>query len=78
MTGPYRILEKVENLYKLDLLGTIRIYLVFSPDRLWKAVNDPLPRQKNDPLLLIEVNGDNKWEVDEILASKIVQKSLHY
>ena len=78
MDGPYKIFEKVGNLYRIKLLKSIKIYSVFSLDKLRKAATDPLPRQKNKPLLPIQVNGDNKWEVDEILASKLVGKTLKY
>ena len=60
MVGLYPILEKVGNLYKVDLLKTIKIYLVFLPNKLWKVVEDLLPRQRNEPLLPIQVNGKDK------------------
>jgi hypothetical protein len=60
MTGLYKVLEKVGNSYKVKLLETVKVHLVFSLDRLWKASDNPLPRQKNEPLLPIQVNSDNE------------------
>jgi hypothetical protein len=78
MAGPYKILEKVGHSYRLDLLDTVRIYPIFSPDKLRKASNNPLLGQQNEPPLPIQVNGDDEWEVEKILAGKLVRKSLQY
>jgi hypothetical protein len=78
MAGPYKVLEKIGNLYKIKLLDLIRVHPIFLLDKLRKAINDPLPRQRNEPPLLVQVNGDNEWEVDEILACKIVRGTLKY
>jgi hypothetical protein len=68
MARPYKILEKISNLYKVDLLGSIKVHPVFSLDWFWKAADNPLPGQYNDLLQPIKVNGEAEWEVDDVLA----------
>jgi hypothetical protein len=42
MAGLYEIIRQVRNLYEVALPKLIQIHLVFSLDRLRKAVDDPL------------------------------------
>lgn len=78
MAGLYKILEKVGHSYRVDLLETIWVHLIFLLNKLQKALDDPLPKQKNELLLPIQVGSNDKQEVEEILASKIVQRTLQY
>jgi len=60
MAGPYKVIKKIGNLYRVKLPDLIKVHPIFSLDKLQKAVNDLLPGQKNEPPLPIQVNGDNK------------------
>jgi hypothetical protein len=43
MAGPYTILEYIGNAFRIDLPPLIRIHLVISINKLYKAANDLLP-----------------------------------
>ena len=68
MAGPYKILEKVGNSYKIDFPESMRIHRIISPDQLRKAANDPLPGQTNEPPPLIIIKKEQEWEVEQVLA----------
>ncbi len=78
MAGLYKILEKAGHSFKVKLPELMKIYFVFSLDRLWKATDDPLPRQYNDSLLPIQIVKDEEWEVKEILVVRKVCSILKY
>jgi hypothetical protein len=60
MTGSFDITNQIGNLYKVKLLDTMKIYNVFLPDRLWKAADDLLPGQINNPALSIVINSEEE------------------
>ena len=56
----------------------MKIWPVFSPDKLRKARNDPLPGQIEDEGEPIDINSHKEYEVEEILASRIYYRKLQY
>ena len=78
MAGLYKIFNKVENLYKVELLDSVKVYPVFSLDKLWKATTDFLLGQINPPLLPVQVNGKDEWEIKKILACRLIRGTLKY
>ncbi len=78
MDGPYDIVRQVGHSYEVKLPNSTRIHPVFSPDRLRKAAQDPLPGQRNKPSEPIQISDDDEWEIDEILAVKKTRNMLFY
>ena len=75
MAELYKILKKIG---KVKLPNLVKVHPVFLLDKLRKVTTDPLPGQVNPPLLPIQVNGEDEWEIEEILACRLTRGTLKY
>ena len=51
---------------------------MFPAEYLCRDPNNPLPSQANTPSLLIKVTADDEYEVQEVIAVKLVRGKLVY
>ena len=52
---------------ELKLPATMKIYPVFNVNLLYPAADNPLPRQTHPPPPLIEVEGIEQFDVEEVV-----------
>jgi hypothetical protein len=78
MNRLYKIIEQVRHSFKLKLLDSIKVYLVFYTKKLRKDLGNPLPGQSNLETLPLWVNDAKEYEVQEVLAVKLAQGKLKY
>ena len=76
--GPFKVLAKVFNSWRLELPSTMKVHDVFPSQRLRKAPMDHLPGQLPTPEEPINITGDEEYEVEEIIAVRQVGKTLQY
>jgi hypothetical protein len=77
--GPYIIIEKVGNAYWIDLPESIKVHPIFHPEKLCKASSsEPLEGQILIPQLPVQVNGQDKWDVEQIIAVRLQWQKLSY
>lgn len=76
--GPFEILAKVGHSYKLDLPAGSQIHDVFAPEVLFKDPQDPLIGQEPDLTPPAVVAGQEEWEVQEVIASRLYRNNLKY
>jgi len=77
--GKFRIIQKVSShSYKLYLPTSMKIHPVFHISLLEPASTDPLPGQIQPPPPPVIIEDEPEWEVEEILDSRIVRKTLQY
>lgn len=78
MLGPFTITKKVGLSYQLELPVTMKVHNVFHPSLLRKAVNNPLPGQRNPPPPPVQVDEEDEWEIDDIEDARYYRGRLQY
>ena len=76
--GPFTVIGRKGSSCQLELPEAMKLSRVFHRDRLTLAKDDPLPGQVNpepDPII---IDGEDEWQVDEILDSKLINGVLSY
>lgn len=78
MVGPYRTIAKEGHSFRVQLPASWKIHPVFSPDRLRKDPDNPLPKQANPEPPAEEVNGELEWEIEKVLEARLYCNRLQY
>ena len=77
--GPYKVTRAIgTHAYEIDIPNTMRNHRTFPVSLLYPAANDPLPGQTTPPPLPVIVDGEENWEVKEVLDSRRRRGKLEY
>ena len=77
--GPFRVIRKVGHAFELDLPKGLKVHPIFSPEKLrLAAATEPLTGQLEDEGPELQINVHSEWEIDQVLASRIMWRKLRY
>src|SRR5436853_2932882 len=77
--GPYEVIESVgPSAAHLRLPSTRHLHPVFHVSLLEHAADDPFPGQVPPPAPPVLVDGEEEWEVEDILDSRLHYRQLQY
>ena len=64
--------------YRVDFPANIKVHPVRHIPKLELAANDLYPGQTVPPPPSVEIDGEEEWEVEEVLDAKIRYRKLQY
>ncbi|EUC67557.1 Transposon Tf2-2 polyprotein, partial [Rhizoctonia solani AG-3 Rhs1AP] len=77
--GPYMVIEKLSShAYKLQLPHTMKIHPVFHISLLTKFSKDPHGREPERPPPIVTQEGEEEYEVEEVLDSRKRRGKIEY
>jgi len=77
--GPFTILERIgTQAYRLQLPSSMKVHPVFHVSLLEPYVPSTIPNRTRPPPPPVIVDSQVEYEVEEILDSKYIRKSLYY
>ena len=77
--GPFKIKAKIgSNAYKLDLPTSIRIHNTFHISLLKPYEDDKFPSEIQEPPPHIQTEGEDEYELEEIIDSRFHYNKLQY
>ena len=75
---PYRVIRAIgTHAYELDIPNAIQKHRTFPVSLLHADADDPIPGQIIPPPLPVIVEGEEEWEVEEVLYSQRIRGRLH-
>jgi hypothetical protein len=77
MLESFKILEKRESSYKLDLSDEINIHLMFHISLLRKNLDDFLSRQIMLSSSSMMIDDEQKFDVEDILDSRLIERAFN-
>lgn len=77
--GPFEVVEAIgSHAYRLALPETMKIHDVFHVWLLNPASTDPFPGQSESNPPPVEIDGEEEWDVEAVLSSRVKYRKIYY